>query len=438
MNLLIFCFLYNYFYFFLIFLVCECNVYGSEHIICNPYSGACKCRPNVIGLHCDKCKPGFWNIQSKEGCEKCNCTRDGSLQSKCDEYTGQCACKVGIGGVNCDHCLEGYYGYSHKGCKSMNFIFFFLNIYYKLNNLFIYIECEACPSSVHICESETGRCICPPKSQGSECQQCISNTWGWEFRKGCKDCECLQPGSIGQSCDVITGQCNCREGYTGQNCNKCAKGYFNYPDCKKCSCDIRGSLSEDCDEKGQCYCKENVRGIKCNKCLATTFGLSKDNPKGCLPCFCFGRSNECVSSILSWGQIRLPLSRNLNINYLQNFNQDDDQQYDIVLQTENNSANRQDLEIKELNGLVLIPNLAGNVSITTSHPYNVPLYFQLPSQFHGDLINSYSGYLNFTLTSEGCSEIHPEHILNHFPLIQIHSHENFILDYYGVRFFFYK
>lgn len=135
---------------------------------------------------------------------------------------------------------------------------------YKISYFFlISIECEVCISPSYICDPDTGRCICPQNSKGPECQDCLINSWGWEYRKGCKTCDCSRQGSIGQSCDILSGKCRCREGFTGQKCNECASGYFGYPNCKPCNCDLKGSLLNDegnvyCDYKGQCPCKVNI------------------------------------------------------------------------------------------------------------------------------------------------------------------------------------
>ena len=40
---------------------------------CNPLTGQCKCKPLVIGRDCSHCEPGYWNLASGNGCESCNC-----------------------------------------------------------------------------------------------------------------------------------------------------------------------------------------------------------------------------------------------------------------------------------------------------------------------------------------------------------------------------
>jgi len=50
----------------------------------------------------------------------------------------------------------------------------------------------------------------------------------------------------------------------------------------------------DCEKS--CTCKKNVEGEKCDRCKPGYFALSKDNPDGCLQCYCSGVSNTCHSS----------------------------------------------------------------------------------------------------------------------------------------------
>ncbi|KAF0028671.1 hypothetical protein F2P81_019758 [Scophthalmus maximus] len=51
---------------------CECDLSGSINTDpCSP----CTCKVNVMGAHCDLCKPGFYNLQEKNplGCTNCFC-----------------------------------------------------------------------------------------------------------------------------------------------------------------------------------------------------------------------------------------------------------------------------------------------------------------------------------------------------------------------------
>lgn len=86
-----------------------------------------------------------------------------------------------------------------------------------------------------------------------------------------QNCNCSIDGSViglEDQCDLTTGQCTCKPEFSGRACNECSKGYYGYPYCRKCNCDMRGtawgnlSISDTvvpCNPiDGQCNCKENV------------------------------------------------------------------------------------------------------------------------------------------------------------------------------------
>lgn len=50
--------------------------------------------------------------------------------------------------------------------------------------------------------------------------------------------------------------------------------------------------------------QNNVVGRLCNECSEGSFHLSKQNPDGCLKCFCMGVSRQCSSS--SWSRAQVP------------------------------------------------------------------------------------------------------------------------------------
>ena len=39
-------------------------------------------------------------------------------------------------------------------------------------------------------------------------------------------CGCDRNGSLSESCDVITGQCDCRANVTGLKCDRCMDGHY--------------------------------------------------------------------------------------------------------------------------------------------------------------------------------------------------------------------
>lgn len=69
----------------------------------------------------------------------------------------------------------------------------------------------------------------------------------------------------------------------------------------------------------------------------------------------------------------------------------------------------------------------------SAHGFDEPLYFELPPQFAGDRIGSYAGLLRFGVAMEECKTAFDDSILRQFPLVQIHSHQDLILNYFGVR-----
>lgn len=218
----------------------------------------------------------------------------------------------------------------------------------------------------------------------------------------------------------------------GRRCDRCSPGYFGYPDCKRCGCNKHGSIAAangaiQCDDLGQCPCKSLVSGQKCDQCRQSTFGISKLNPDGCTRCFCFGRTQNCHQSELIWGQIRSYGSRNLSVEYVPS-----EYEYVVVIQMEGSRMSREDAEIEMMFGLHLIPSSIGNVSIGSRSPYRMPLYFQLPTQFYGDRLTSYNGFLKYSITTEGEPTLIESTKLNQFPLVQLHAHNNLVLDYFGV------
>lgn len=123
---------------------------------------------------------------------------------------------------------------------------------------FSFSVCDSCVRPGHVCDPDTGRCVCPTLTFGEHCDRCRSGSWDLVPGVGCRPCACTL-GSMKPQCDH-QGQCPCRIGYDGLRCEKCAKGYYGYPRCRPCSCNVAGTLqcddeTCDCNDKGQCPCK---------------------------------------------------------------------------------------------------------------------------------------------------------------------------------------
>ncbi|XP_023243676.1 laminin subunit gamma-1-like isoform X1 [Centruroides sculpturatus] len=137
---------------------CNCYPLGTVQQTgapnCDVLTGQCRCRANVVGLGCDTCEVGYWNIGSGTGCEKCSCNPIGSYNQTCDVRTGQCHCLPDVTGKHCDTCRPYYYGFSSSGCKPCN--------------------CDPVGSTSLQCDSE-GQCPCRPNMQGRQCTHCRDN-----------------------------------------------------------------------------------------------------------------------------------------------------------------------------------------------------------------------------------------------------------------------
>ncbi|VDK27909.1 unnamed protein product [Gongylonema pulchrum] len=166
----------------------------------------------------------------------CECSSQGSTSFTCEEYGGQCPCRPNIVGRRCDRCASGYY--SFPDC----------------------IKCR-CPDN-HLCDEHIGQCFCPPHVEGKHCDKCKANVGG-------------------------------------RKCDKCLPGFYGFPHCYECACEVKGTTDEICEAtSAACKCKKNVIGENCDICRPGTFDLRASNPDGCAECFCFGATDRCRSSFL--------------------------------------------------------------------------------------------------------------------------------------------
>ncbi|XP_056601522.1 multiple epidermal growth factor-like domains protein 9 [Triplophysa dalaica] len=105
-------------------------------------------------------------------------------------------------------------------------------------------------------------------------------------------CNCSAEGSVNpDTCDLVTGQCECLPEYTGHQCDRCKDEYFpnGTSGCQACGCDF-GAVNKLCNSSGVCTCKAGVHGDKCDNCGP---GFTQFNSTGCQPCQCSNHSNSC-------------------------------------------------------------------------------------------------------------------------------------------------
>nr|XP_006813849.1 PREDICTED: laminin subunit gamma-1-like [Saccoglossus kowalevskii] len=89
---------------------CDCDLVGG-YGNCSQDTGLCICKPNVEGDRCTECADRSWGFESGDGCTECDCHSIGTLPGhwQCDPATGQCDCKEKAVGLQCDQCMDGYY-----------------------------------------------------------------------------------------------------------------------------------------------------------------------------------------------------------------------------------------------------------------------------------------------------------------------------------------
>ncbi|KAG8188529.1 hypothetical protein JTE90_004764 [Oedothorax gibbosus] len=103
---------------------CFCNSHSSD---CDPETGICKnCQHNTGGDFCEECLSGYVGDASggtPNDCQPaieptCQCDSKGSLGLECD-YRNNCPCKPNVQGRNCNRCKEGFFNLESRnpeGC----------------------------------------------------------------------------------------------------------------------------------------------------------------------------------------------------------------------------------------------------------------------------------------------------------------------------------
>ncbi|KAL5262010.1 hypothetical protein ACHWQZ_G007649 [Mnemiopsis leidyi] len=123
------------------------------------------------------------------------------------------------------------------------------------------------------------------------------------YNNGTLECACTGAGALSDTCDQITGQCQCQPGFSGRVCDQCDAGYYGYPNCKSCDCDVANSFGESCDqETGQCDCEHNFKGLQCTECADSYYGYLDDRLTCDIPCQCDVQGSTGPSCHHSTGQ----------------------------------------------------------------------------------------------------------------------------------------
>ncbi|KAI1902257.1 hypothetical protein AGOR_G00042840 [Albula goreensis] len=271
---------------------------------------------------------------------------DGALPCECNQAgsTGPTCAPMG-----CTRCAVGHYGFPY---------------------------CRACNCGRRLCDEVTGQCICPPQTVQPACDECVIYTFSYHPLLGCEGCDCSPIGitsTAGENCDPSTGQCTCKERIEGRQCDHCSPGYYRFPECIPCDCNVGGVVPDVCHpETGECLCKKNVVGAKCDRCREGSFHFDESNPSGCTSCFCFGATNQCQSSDKRRGKFV-----DMQDWRLEKMDQEE------VPSVFNPASNTAVADVQEL------PATVQN------------LHWVAPPSYLGDRVSSYGGYLTYQVKSFG-------------------------------------
>jgi len=233
--------------------------------VCDPVDGQCPCHVNYGGRQCNQCNPGYYQYPT---CFDCACDRTGSVGRSCSE-SGVCTCKPGYEGEKCDKCAPDTYNYplcELCSCDPAG----------VSDNFWTLGGCASVP--------EGELCDCKAKVTGRICDTCKPLYWNLasHLPEGCEECDCFRNGTMGRLgiCDQLDGQCACKPAVGGdpdsRRCTACLDGFFglsanNLLGCTECDCDLGGSQytpgqDPSCDvDSGQCQCKDGMRGRQCKE-----------------------------------------------------------------------------------------------------------------------------------------------------------------------------
>lgn len=296
----------------------------------------------------------------------------------------ECVCPVGYKGLSCENCDSGYW---------------------KSNPNPIIGQCQPCDCHGHssTCDPATGQCMnCRHNTEGRYCDVCARGYYGDATHgtpSDCLPCPCPlthSPNQFSPTCILDTDHrvtCTaCPAGHTGRMCEYCADGYSGDPrtegeycrrdggidDDPDCGCDDSGTIAHTrCDvEKSRCQCKAYVEGQYCSQCQRGYFFLSSDNPQGCVSCFCMGLTRDCRSSNYYRSQIEP--------DYVAN--------HGFKLTTRRLDQQIEDRITADSSRKII--HYGGSLQAQMEKS---SLYWNLPSKFTGNKVNSYGGYLSFQL-----------------------------------------
>uniref|UniRef100_A0A8C8HC76 Laminin, alpha 1 n=1 Tax=Oncorhynchus tshawytscha TaxID=74940 RepID=A0A8C8HC76_ONCTS len=268
-------------------LQCECNNHATE---CDINRVCLDCTHNTTGPHCDQCLHGYYGNPSEgtpEDCQRCACP----LTVATNNFSPTCLLE-GPGQVTCDRCQQGYTGTKCERCANG----------YHGNPTVAGQECVVCECNGNVdpwepghCDTSSGMCLkCHSHTSGDQCERCEDGYYGDAITaKNCQACACHDKGSYSGVCDLLTGQCTCKPNVVGEKCDQCQVGFHGLlsgQGCRECDCIQSGSVSVACEEDGRCQCIPGVAGDKCDRCHHSYFNYQGS---GCTQCECAHTHGNC-------------------------------------------------------------------------------------------------------------------------------------------------
>ncbi|XP_071026114.1 laminin subunit alpha-1-like isoform X2 [Oncorhynchus clarkii lewisi] len=268
-------------------LQCECNNHATE---CDINRVCLDCTHNTTGPHCDQCLHGYYGNPSEgtpEDCQRCACP----LTVATNNFSPTCLLE-GPGQVTCDRCQQGYTGTKCERCANG----------YHGDPTVAGQECVVCECNGNVdpwepghCDTSSGMCLkCHSHTSGDQCERCEDGYYGDAITaKNCQACGCHEKGSYSGVCDLLTGQCTCKPNVVGEKCDQCQVGFHGLlsgQGCRECDCIQSGSVSVACEEDGRCQCIPGVAGDKCDRCHHSYFNYQGS---GCTQCECGHTHGNC-------------------------------------------------------------------------------------------------------------------------------------------------
>ncbi|XP_027039863.1 laminin subunit beta-1-like [Pocillopora damicornis] len=345
----------------------------------------CSCPVEYKGQFCEQCASGYTRVTPNGGpyvtCVPCECNGHSDM---CDPETGVCLdCQHNTTGDHCEKCLDGWYGNATNAtpndcspcpCPSGPFA---VNQFAKTvlvmptvseYNVFKEASAEVQENMTFYYNASSSLKTWSANSEAGS--RALAPVFGSIFGEG-QACNCSSVGSNNpDECDRYGGLCSCKPNVIGHTCNQCRPDYFNFTsgqDYKDCNC--------------------NMTGANCDMCPAGYYGLSVQNPQGCLKCQCSNKSSDCVTDP-GWffSTLDTPLS-------VFNDNVDLDGWSTIE------SAGKQVNPVLDWDITINIEK--GSIRVDTQGSDDI--YFVAPDKYLGDKRSAYTNALSFHLQQDNAS-----------------------------------